>query len=169
MLRSLICQLLQQSVKVPEALDVLFSSCDDGQRQPSVHLLLEITQKIIQEFPQVYIVLDALDECTQCAQLMGIIETIARWQLQNLHLLVTSRRERDIESSLEGFISKENRISLESRLVDEDIRRFVRQRLSDDKSLRKWEKDATIRQEIETILMEGAHGMYLFPFKPRWI
>ena len=166
MLRSLICQLSRQSVKVPEALDVLFSSCDDGQRQPPVHLLLEVTQKIVQEFPQAYIVLDALDECTQYAQLMGILETIAGWQLQNLHLLVTSRRERDIESSLEGFITEENRISLESRLVDEDIRRFVRQRFSDDKSLRKWEKDATIRQEIEIVLMKGAHGMYLSPFKP---
>jgi hypothetical protein len=92
---------------------------------------------------------------------MSVLEEIAGWQLQNLHLLVTSRRERDIESSLEGFVDLQNRICLQSELVDIDIQRYVQQRLSDDNSLRKWDKDATIRQEIEAALMKGARGMYL--------
>jgi hypothetical protein len=50
-----------------------------------------------------------------------MLKEIAGWQLQNLHLLVTSRRERDIESSLEGFINLQNRICLQSGLVDRDI------------------------------------------------
>ncbi|KAF2178431.1 hypothetical protein K469DRAFT_599451, partial [Zopfia rhizophila CBS 207.26] len=91
---------------------------------------------------------------------MDILETIAVWKLQNLHLLVTSRRERDIESSLECFVDRQHTISLQSELVDKDIQRYVQQRLSDDKSLRKWQKDPAIRQEIENTLTKGACGMF---------
>jgi hypothetical protein len=165
MLRSLICQLSRQSIKIPAGLDTLFSSCENGQQQLSVHALLDVTQQMIQEFPKVYVVLDALDECDQRAELIDMLEEIAGWQLQNLHLLVTSRRERDIESSLEGFVDLQNRICLQSELVDRDIQRYVQQRLSDDKSLRKWDKDAAIKQEIEAALMKGARGMYLPNFE----
>jgi len=114
---------------------------------------------MMQELPQVYIILDALDESAKRAELMEMLEEMAGWQLQNLHLLVTSRSERDIESCLEGFVDEQNRICLQSTLVDQDIQRYVRQRLSNDKRLRKWEKDATTTRQIETILMSGAKGM----------
>jgi Cdc6-like AAA superfamily ATPase len=159
MLRSLICQLSQQCVKIPPSLDTLFSSCENGQRQPSQDALLEVIQHMIQDFPQPYVVIDALDECGQLTELLDILKTIA--QLQNLHLLVTSRKERQIESSLERFVDSHNAICLQSELVDEDIQRYVRQRLANDESLKKWQKDPTVSQEIETALMEGARGMYL--------
>ena len=44
--------------------------------------------------------------------------------------------------------------------MDRDIQRYVQQRLSDDKKLAKWNKDAAVRQEIEDALMQGARGMY---------
>lgn len=159
MLRSLICQLSQQCVRVPTSLETLFSSCNNGQRQPSLHALQEVVQQTMQMFPHVYMVLDALDECAGRAELTDILETIAAWQLQNLHVLLTSRKEREIETSLETFIDRQNIICLQSELVDRDIQKYVRQRLSDDRSLNKWQKDTTIRQEIEDALMRGAHGM----------
>jgi hypothetical protein len=160
MLCSLICQLSQQCIKIPASLDTLFSSCDSGQRQPSIHELVEVMQQMIQDFPHVYIVLDALDECSERTELTDILETIAAWRLKNLHVLVTSRRERDIESSLETFIDQQNVICLQSELVDRDIQKYVQQRLSDDKKLGKWGED--LRQEIEAALVKGAHGMYGF-------
>ena len=161
MVRSLLCQLLQQSNKIPASLDDLFSSCESGLRRPPVDALQEILQSIIQELPEVYVVLDALDECAQRKKLMQTLEAIAGWELQNLHLLVTSRREQDIESTLEEFIDNQSRICLQSTLVDQDIQRYVRERLSTDKSLKKWRKD-DIRLEIEAVLRDGAHGMYVF-------
>jgi hypothetical protein len=113
-----------------------------------------------QEFPQSYIVLDALDECTDRAELMIILERMAGWKLDESHVLVTSRKERDIEISLESIVDTQNIICLQSELVDMDISTYVRQRLSDDKSLSKWQRDPDIRHEIETALMKGAHGMY---------
>jgi hypothetical protein len=161
MLRSLVYQLLQQSIKTPASLDTLLFSCENGERPPSVPALLDALQQMIQDFPQVYVILDALDECAQRTDLMAMLEKIVRWQLPNLHLLFTSRRESDIESSLEDIVDQQNWICLQSELVDKDIQLYVRQRLFDDKNLRKWQKDIALRQEIVTALMQGARGMYM--------
>jgi hypothetical protein len=160
MVRSLICQLSQQCVRIPTSLDTFFSSCEHGQRQPSLHALLEILQRMMQEFPHIYIVLDALDECSGRAELMDILKTVSTWQLQNLHTLLTSRRERDIEISLEPFIRRQDAVCLQSQVVDRDIHKYVQQRLSDDRRLSKWGRDPALRQDIEATLMKGAQGMY---------
>jgi hypothetical protein len=162
MLRSLLCQLLQRSVVIPEGVDELFLSREYGKRQPSLHALLEVTRQAMQQFTQVYVVLDALDECTQRSELMDMLETVAGWQLDNLHLLMTSRKERDIERSLEDYIKEEDAVCLQRDVVDQDIQRYVQQRLHDDKRLVKWNKDAAVRQEIEAALMGGARGMYAY-------
>lgn len=159
MLRSLLWQLLQRSVTTQRDLETLFSSCENGVRQLLQHELLEAVRQIMQEFAHVYIILDALDECTQRPELMDVLEIVGGWELQNLHLLMTSRKERDIESSLESYVDEEDTICLQSDVVDKDIQRYVQYRLSEDKSLVKWHKDAAIRQEIETTLMRGACGM----------
>ncbi|KAF1347199.1 hypothetical protein EJ07DRAFT_160453 [Lizonia empirigonia] len=85
--------------------------------------------------------------------LMEVLETVAGWQLDNVHLLMTSRKERDIESSLKNYVTRD--------VVDKDIQRYVQQWLSDDKALAKWNKDTVVRQEIETALTNGVRGMYV--------
>jgi hypothetical protein len=162
MLCSLLCQLLQRSLTISKGVDALFSSCENGKRLPPLRALLQATKEAAQEFTHVYIVLDALDECTQRLELMDMLKTVAGWQLNNLHLLMTSRKERDIERSLEDYVKEENAVCLQRDVVDQDIQRYVQQRLHDDKGLAKWNKDAAIRQEIEAALMHGARGMYVF-------
>jgi hypothetical protein len=162
MLRSLLSQLLQRSFMIPKGVDALFSSSDNGQRQPLLHALLEMTPQVMQQFTHAYIVLDALDECTQRQELMDVLETVAGWQLDNMHLLMTSRKERDLESSLESYVEEGDTVCLQRDVVDRDIQRYVQQRLSDDKKLAKWNKDAAVRQEIEDALMQGARGMYAY-------
>jgi hypothetical protein len=162
MLRSLICQLSQQSIKIHASLDTLFASHEDGKRQPSLDALLEVTHQIMQQTPQVYIMLDALDECAQRTELMEILVTMARWELQNMHITATSRRERNIESSMKEFVDQQNSICLQSKVVDKDIQQYVQQRLLNDKSLSKWGKDVALRQEIEAALMKGSQGMYVY-------
>jgi hypothetical protein len=137
MLRSLLCHLMQRSVVIPKGVDALFSSCENGKRQLSLHALLKITRQAAQELTHIYIVLDALDECTQRSELMDMLETVVGWQLDNLHLLMTSRKERDIETSLESYVGEEGAVCLQRDVVDQDIQRYVQQRLYDDKSLAK--------------------------------
>jgi hypothetical protein len=161
MLRSLLCQLLQCLFTIPKGVDALFSSCESGQRQPAMDPLLEATRQAAQDFTQIYIVLDALDECKQRSELLDTLETVAGWQLGNLHLLMTSRKEIDIERSLEAYVEESDTVCLQRDVMNQDIQRYVHQRLRDDKGLAKWNKDAAIRREIEAALMHGARGMYV--------
>ncbi|KAJ6201931.1 hypothetical protein J3E72DRAFT_410373 [Bipolaris maydis] len=154
MLCSLLRQLLQRS-----GVEVLFSAYENRDGQPLLHALLELMPQVVQQFRHTYIILDALDECTQRQELINILEVMASWQLDNIHLLMTSRKERDIESSLESYIKEKDTICLQRDVVDCDIQQYVQQRLSNDKTLAKWSKDAAIRQEIEAALMHGACGM----------
>jgi Cdc6-like AAA superfamily ATPase len=159
MVRSLISQLSQQCVKIPVVLETLFSSCENRQRHPSLDDFLQVLQYMIQEFPRSYIILDALDECTNRAELMDVLKSMTEWRLEQCHILVTSRQERDIKSSLEDLVDKQHIIHLQSKSVDQDIHTYIRQRLSHDKNLEKWQKDCDIRQAIEEALLKGAHGM----------
>jgi hypothetical protein len=162
MVCSLLCQLLQRSLMIPKGVNALFSSCQNGQRRPSLQALLEAVDQTMQHLTHVYVVLDALDECTQRQGLMDVLETVARWQLDNVHLLVTSRKERDIERSLESYIKEEETICLQGDVIDKDIQRYIQRQLSNEKGLAKWNKDAAVRQEIKTALMRGACGMYVY-------
>ncbi|ELR05748.1 hypothetical protein GMDG_07590 [Pseudogymnoascus destructans 20631-21] len=160
MVRSLISQVSEQCIKMPSALEALYSSLDKGNRQPSLDALMIVLQQMLQEFPQSYLILDALDECADRSELMRILERMAGWQLDKMRVLVTSRKIRDIECSLEDIVDRECIICLQHQVVDKDIQTYVRQRLSEDKGLKKWQKDAEIRREIETTLMEGSRGMF---------
>jgi Cdc6-like AAA superfamily ATPase len=159
MLRSLLRQLLQRSDTIPEGVDALFSSSEKLEQQPPLHAVMEMTRQMLQEFKHAYVVVDALDECTQRSELLNMLETVAGWQLQNLHMLTTSRKERDIESSLKMHMDEEDIVCLQSNVVDSDIQLYVQQRLSDDRDLVKWNTDAAIRHEIKAALMRGACGM----------
>lgn len=157
MLKSLIAQLFRQCDRIPSALNSLFVS---GQQMPSVDSILHVLQQIIETQTTTYVILDALDECSDRAELMDAIDKIAGWRLENLHVLVASRSERDIESSLEFIADGCTVVPLQRAVVDNDIRKYVHHRLSVDKSLKKWQDDK-VRNEIETAMMAGARGMYV--------
>ena len=161
MLRSLLSQLLQRLVTMPRRIEMLFSSCGNGKQRPSLNALLDVIPDMFRQFAHAYVVLDALDECTQRPELMEMLETMVGWSLENMHLLMTSRKERDIEMSLETFVVADSTICLQRDVVDEDILQFVQQKLRDDRRLEKWNKNDEVRQEIETALMRGALGMYV--------
>ena len=161
MIKSLVTQLSQQCIKIPPLLESLFVSSNNGQRQSSTEALLFALRQMSKEFPATYIILDALDECADREELMAMIETLVSWQLESLHVIVTSRKERDIESSLESLVDTCNIMPLQSAVVDEDIRKYVRHRISVDKKLKKW-RSGEVQAEIEIALMRGAHGMYVY-------
>ena len=102
-----------------------------------------------------YIIVDALDECSERETLLSLIEEIVDWKLNTLHILATSRKERDIDDCLSSLVS--NEINIQSTLVDADIRIHVHDKLRNDRKLKKWQ--ASAQAEIEAALVGGAHGM----------
>jgi hypothetical protein len=159
MIRSLILQLSFRCKDTPRGLRSLFSFCRDGDRPPPFDELLAALQKMIREFKGVYIILDALDECKDKEKLLEDIETITGWELENLHILVTSRGEKDIEDSLDSLVDGTKKICIQSALVNDDIRIYVHKRLQTDQKLKRWQDRPEVQQEIETILVRKADGM----------
>ena len=152
---SMIVQLSMQSTNTPEALNTIYSRCQEGQQQPTVADLVLTLQHMLKDFHQMFIVLDALDECTEREGLLRLIKEIVDWKLEKLHILATSRREKDIEEALKPLIT--GQICIRSALVNSDIQIHIRERLQNDTKLRMWPEKVKI--EIEAMLMDKAHGM----------
>lgn len=158
MLKSLILQIAGQLKGRSIALRNLHTSYPDEKRQPSLEALLQTLHDILLSIPETYIILDALDECSEHEDLFEILRTIANWQYLRMHIILTSRYDRDIEDSVHEFTDPIDIVKFERHKVDEDIRAYVIQRMQDDKGLRKW-NDPELREEIEIALMNGAQGM----------
>jgi len=159
MIFSLIKQLSLRCTSTSRVLAALFSSYMNGERQPTSDALLLTLQHMIREFGETYIILDALDECKDREELLEGVRAVVGWELKKLHILVTSRREKDIEESLESFVNDERRVCIQSALVNDDIRVYVHKRLQTDQKLKRWQKNSEVQQKIETTLVGKADGM----------
>ena len=164
MVRSLTSQLYHKRKDTQKLLDSLFSSYGDGCRQPTADSLCTGLLDMIQQVDEVWIVLDALDEChsrkgTRTEGLILWMEDLLHSKLRNVHLLATSRQEEDIESSLSKWARTKDMMHIQSDLVTDDIRAYVRTRVKEDDGLRRWRSQPDIQEEIETRLMEKACGM----------
>lgn len=159
MLRSLLWQLSFQSTDAFEGLHSLFDSCGGGAGQPTHEALLMNLKKVMQGFEETFVVLDALDECKERFELLQDIRTITAWELRKLHIIATSRRQNDIEESLSPLCKDQDRICIQSAVVNNDIRAYVQERLLTDPRLKRWQNHPTVREEIEITLMEKADGM----------
>ncbi|KAL8723175.1 MAG: hypothetical protein Q9181_007337 [Wetmoreana brouardii] len=139
-------------------------------RQPRCDTLLETLHQMMRGQKETYIILDALDECLKRDELMTCIEELASWKDASLHILTTSRREKDIEECMEPLIGNQERICIQSRLVDDDIRAYVHNRLRSERGLKKWNRQPHVLNEIEEELMDKADGIidednYEYAFK----
>ncbi|KAI2614967.1 putative multiple ankyrin repeats single kh domain protein [Hypoxylon sp. NC1633] len=168
-IRSLIFQLYYQRKEVRKCLDLLHSSsCKNGTQQPSLESLCTTFQNMVQEAGEVWIVLDALDECSTGngyqAEMLQWIQTLRGLQM-NIHLLVTSRPEQHIEAAIENCYHSEDVISIpiKSNLVEEDIRTYIHAIVRGDKGLERWQSRPKVQTEIETALLKKADGMF------RWV
>lgn len=155
LVRSLVFQLSKRSAAAAEVLGVLISQSDDGAKQPSMDTIVTTLKEMLGDFRQVFIILDALEECHQRGELLELLETICDWQLEKIHMLATSRRETDIVECLELLATSQ--ICLEGEHVDADIRTYISEELRTERNLRKWSAD--IKVEIQEALMSGADGM----------
>jgi hypothetical protein len=153
--RSLIEQLTVQSTTIPHVLEALFSKNVGARRSVAQEELMSTLKTIIASFQAVYIVFDALDECPERSKFLAAIQDIHNWELDTLHLLATSRKERDIEDTLCGLVSHE--VPMDEKLIDVDIRLHVLTTIEDDTKFRMF--SPVEKGMVMTTLIEGAHGM----------
>jgi Cdc6-like AAA superfamily ATPase len=168
MVRSLMSQLYSKFGDSSEKLDSLFSSYEDGRRQPPRESLCKAFLHMIEQVKEVWIILDALDEC--CTRkgpptegLLSWIREVLNSEQRSVHLLVTSRPEQDIISVVSEFASKDDIVPIRSDLITDDIRAYVHTRVRQQEGLKRWRSEPEVQDEIETRLMEKADGMYAMP------
>jgi hypothetical protein len=137
-------------------LEGLYQKCDNGQKQPAEDVIRSLLRDATADAGNIYIVLDALDECADRESLLTLLNELITSKQASLHVLATSRREKDIEDQL-SRIARYN-VNIQSAVVDEDIRVYVRDRLDTDARLKKW--PAAVQEGITNVIMEKANGMY---------
>ena len=100
LLRSLVWQFSQRCDGFPAALNNLYDECNSGVQPPSLESLQRTLLLILDSFCDVYVIVDALDECSDRIKLLNWIKEIAGWKVGKLHFMATSRPEREIEIRL---------------------------------------------------------------------
>lgn len=155
MIGSLILQLLIHSGRIHESVERLFSRHANGTKPPGKDSLIETFQGMLKDFEHVFIIVDALDECSNREGLLEFLENMFNSQFNMLHMLFTSRKVRDIEDSFESLGIQE--ISIESESINPDIRTYISERIQKDRKMRVW--PASVKQDIEQTLMSMAEGM----------
>jgi hypothetical protein len=156
-IRSLLFQFTHQVPDGLQGLEHLYQKCGSGQQQPAEEAIHSLFQDVMGQIASKYIILDALDECTDSEDLLTFVGDLADSKLKGLRIMATSRREKDIEEQLKPIA--DHNINIQSAVVDEDIRIYVQDRLVTDSKLKKW--PASVRDEIATVMMEKADGMYV--------
>jgi len=154
-IRSILFQAALQANDILHDLERLYQKCSSGQQQPVEDTLHSLLRDAMVRPGLKYIILDALDECTDREELLAFIRDPAASKLRALHIMATSRREKDIDDELNPVA--DHKINIQSAIVDEDIRVYIRDRLATDTKLKKW--PVSVQNEIMTALMEKAGGM----------
>jgi hypothetical protein len=158
-IRSLISQFSDQCNGIPAALVGIYGN---GHTQPSTVSLRYALLSVLQGFQKAYIIIDSLDECTERVLLLSWIKIIIESKLANVHLLVTSRQERDIEDHLR--LLSPTRVCLEKEFDNRDIEEYLDRVLQTDSDFKQWGEKT--QGDIRAALMKGGQGMYASFFLP---
>jgi hypothetical protein len=156
LIRSLIRQFSTAYGGVPAVLAKLYHSCHDGGAQPSAESLHATLLLILEAFNDVYIVLDALDECAERKAILKWIKQTTSWRKSKLHLLATSRPEEDIAKHLRSL--DPDHVYIKQDLVNRDIERYIDSILYDEDSFEQWGDE--MKTNIKNTVLKSAEGMY---------
>jgi NACHT domain len=157
LIRSLIRQFSATYGGVPTVLTKLYHSCHDGGSPPSVESLRATLLLILEAFDEVFIILDALDECAERKELLKWIKHMTSWRKGKLHLLGTSRPVEDIAKYLRSL--DPNHVYMMEDLITYDIERYIDSILHEDDAFEHW--DSEVKATIKKKLLKNAGGMYV--------
>ena len=165
LLSSLLFQLCLESDKYSEIISSLYSTHGNGSRQPSEDVLLRSLKDMLKVPGQgeLYIVVDALDECpdffgypTPREQVLTILRELVNLHLSHVHFCFTSRPEVDIRDVLEGLAV--HKVSLHEQAgQNKDIFDYITSVVSSDPRILRWREED--KQLVMKTLVEKAAGM----------
>ena len=142
---------------VPKVLADLYFCCGNGYQQPSLDDLHNVLQKILGGFNSAYIILDALDECSERDKVLDWVQTAVLQKNRNLrlHLITTCRPEKEIDDRFNSY----HCVDLVKESGNHNIVAYLNYQLQNESDWQKW--DQKIHHEIKSTLIKQADGMYV--------
>ena len=165
LLSSLLIQLCDQSDAYCAILSDFYLAYGNGSKYASDRELVQCLKTMFKVPKQatVYIVIDALDECSTSTGLpsprdnvLGFVEELVTSQAPNLRICVTSRPEADIEPVLGPLAFRSVSLHSESGQA-QDIAEYVKFVVNSDPKMRAWRK--ADKDLVIDMLMKKADGM----------
>ncbi|OAL44846.1 hypothetical protein IQ07DRAFT_481270, partial [Pyrenochaeta sp. DS3sAY3a] len=155
LLASLVRQLAERQLRLPDSLRVLYTNHGRGQRRPSVTNICEVLQSIIEGLSKVFMVIDGIDECRSddgCRARL-ITQILKLRAIRNVHLFLTTRH---IPEITENF---RDAPLLEVRANDEDVGMYLDENMP---RLPKFvQNHKELQEEIKEKIVKAVDGMFL--------
>jgi hypothetical protein len=112
---------------------------------------------MIQLAGKVFIIIDALDECTARKELLQWLKYLASTKAQ---LMVTGRPEVEFQSAIPRSFGRRTCIQLDKNVVNGDIRSYVEATLEQKPDFVDKKLSPNILEEIRDKIGDRADGMY---------
>lgn len=123
--------------------------------EPATAQLKEGLKALLQKVGVIYVLLDAVDECSNRNELLDVLaELVTEPAYARLRLLATSRNYLDIS---ETFSSLAASISMDNPLVGEDIRLYAQHELRTNRKTSWW--SPALALDVVDSIVKGAKGM----------
>lgn len=124
------------------------------QTRPIRSEILDVLRLIVSDFEVVYVIIDAVDECSETDRTRSILLEDLRRLLPDIRLLCTSRHHGDVEHEFDSF----PRIVI--RASGEDISKYLKDRIGVEPRLKRHvQSDPTLLDAILETIVTNANGM----------
>lgn len=151
---SILQQLITQKPSYVQDLKDMYAKHIRENTRPVVGDISSLLQNVVYAFGKVFIVIDALDECSDTNDVRMILLTELRKLQGRASLLVMSRPIPGLEKGLEGAIQ----IRVEASTTD--IKNYLQQRLEAAQSMQKhFQAEPKLRDHIISCITEKIKGM----------
>lgn len=155
-LGSLLQQLALESVAILEDIKSCHKHHARYGTRPTLDEISRLLRSQVEKFDQVFIVIDALDECPERDQTRKLLLVGVRSLLPKVRIMVTSR---DIPS-IENMLKYDTRLEIRAR--EHDLRNFIKSQMEHRDGLADLLEDHDdVQSSITATLLEKTNGMFL--------
>ncbi|OJD10599.1 hypothetical protein AJ78_08434, partial [Emergomyces pasteurianus Ep9510] len=157
-LGAIIRQIVERRLAIPEDIKTQFQENRGKGPSASSKCLPGLLKSLANECSEVYIVIDALDECIDKNgnSIWNCLLKELKHSASNLHLLCTSREIDDVS----GILAESS--SIDVRADDVDIQSYIQKQIHDNNTLSQLcKKDPTLKDRILETVTPKADGMFL--------
>lgn len=163
LLASLLKQLVQEQLFMPENVKSLYERHRDKRTRPSFDEISKALHSIVADYSRVFIIIDALDECqvSDGGRQQFLAELFDLQARTGTSLLATSRFIPEIVKKFEG----RSRL-LEIRANDDDLQRYLDGHMFKLPSF--VSRNADLRNEVKTAIINAVDGMYILSMPSEW-